>query len=61
MIQDRLWCFFFFFLRSEKIDFIFNRCALALMLEVPWYCGSQENADDNFDESGKGGSKVILN
>lgn len=61
VIQDRLWCFFFFFLRSEKIDFIFNRCALALMLEVPWYCGSQENADDNFDESGKGGSKVILN
>ena len=28
-------------LRSEKIDFIFNRCALALMLEVPWYRGSQ--------------------
>ena len=61
MIQDRLWFFFFFFLRSEKIDFIFNRCALALMVEVPWYCGSQKNADDNFDESGKGGSKVILN
>lgn len=52
--------FCFFFLRSEKIDFIFNRCALALMLDVPWYRGSQENAD-NFDESGKGGSKITLN
>ena len=59
MIQDRL-CFFFFFLMSEKIYFIFNRCALALMLDVPWYRGSQENAD-NFDESGKGGSKITLN